>query len=57
MPAEDLYRDTDTLARVLGMIGATSDSVAAVDAVKKDALSNKISGRLSKSPTFLIYVV
>ena len=40
VPAEDLYRDTDTLARVLGLLGATPDSIAAVEAVKKDALSD-----------------
>ena len=40
MPAEDLYRDADTLARVLDMLGAAPASVAAVAAVKKDALSD-----------------
>ena len=40
VPAEDLYRDADTLGRVLDMLGATPDSVAAVEAVKKRALSD-----------------
>ncbi len=40
MPAEDLYRDADTLARVLDMLGAAPAFVAAVAAVKKDALSD-----------------
>ena len=40
VPAEDIYRDVDTLARVLDMLGAAPDSVAAVEAVKKDALAN-----------------
>ena len=38
--AEDLYRDADTLARVLDMLGAAAASVAAVAAVKRDALSD-----------------
>lgn len=40
VPAEDLYRDADTLGRVLGMLGATPVSVAAVEAVKKKAISD-----------------
>ncbi len=40
VPAEDLYRDADTLARVLGMLGAAPDSVAAVEAVRRDAFSD-----------------
>ncbi|MCY4138630.1 MAG: helicase-related protein [Rhodobacteraceae bacterium] len=39
VPAEDLYRDADTLARVLNMLGAAPDSVVAVEAVKKKAIS------------------
>ena len=39
VPAEDIYRDADTLARVLGMLDASPDSVAAVEAVKNDALT------------------
>ncbi len=38
--AEDLYRDVDTLARVLDMLGATPASVATVEAFKRDALSD-----------------
>ena len=38
--SDDLYRDADTLARVLDMLGAAPASVAAVAAVKKDALSD-----------------
>ena len=38
--AEDLYRYADTLARVLDMLGAAPASVAAVEAAKKDALSD-----------------
>ena len=38
--AEDVYRDADTLARVLDMLGAAPHSVAAVEAVKRDALSD-----------------
>ena len=38
--AEDLYRDADTLARVLDMLGAAPASVVAVAAVKNDALSD-----------------
>ena len=40
VPPQDLYRDADTLARVLGTIGATPPSVAAVEAAKRDALSD-----------------
>ena len=40
MPADDLYRDADTLARVLDMLDAAPDSIATVEAVKRDALSN-----------------
>ena len=40
VPAEDLYRDSDTLARVLDILGAAPASVAAVEAVKRDALSD-----------------
>ena len=39
VPAEDLYRDADTLARVLDTLGASPVPVAAVEAVKRDALS------------------
>lgn len=38
--AEDLYRDADALARVLDMLGAAPASVAAVESVKRDALSD-----------------
>ena len=40
VPPEDLYRDADTLARVLDMLGAAPASVAAVQAVKRSALSD-----------------
>ena len=39
IPAEDIYRDADTLARVLDMLDATPDSIAAVETTKRDALS------------------
>ena len=38
--AEDLYRDADTMARVLDFLGATPASLAAVEAAKKAALSD-----------------
>ena len=40
MQAEDLYRDADTLARVLDMLGAAPASVAVVEAAKSNALSD-----------------
>ena len=36
---EDLYRDADTLARVLDMLEATPDSISAVKMAKRDALA------------------
>ena len=39
VPAEDLYRDADTLSRVLVMLDAGSESTSAVEAAKTDALS------------------
>ena len=56
-PAEDLYRDCDTLARVFSALGAKPDSIAKVEAVRKDALSNmtditlqSVAARLSTTP-------
>ena len=43
VPADDLYRDADTLARVLELLGAAPDSIAAVEAVKKRAVSDMAS--------------
>ena len=43
MPPGDLYRDTDTLARVFQMLDAAPDSIAAVEAVKRNALSGMMS--------------
>ena len=40
VPAEDLYRDAHTLTRVLDTLGAAPASIAAVEAVKRDALSD-----------------
>ena len=37
---EDLYRDSDTLARVFHMLKASPDSITQVEALRKDALSN-----------------
>ena len=37
---EEIYRDADTLARVLDMLRATPDSVSAVEAVRRDALTD-----------------
>lgn len=42
VPSNDIYRDTDTLARALSMIDATPDSIKEVEIAKRDALS-KIS--------------
>ena len=39
VPPQDLYRDADTLARALDMLGATPASISAVEAAKRDALS------------------
>ena len=39
VPAEDLYRDADTLFRVLVMLDAGQESISAVEAAKTDALS------------------
>ena len=41
--AEDLYRDTATLARLLDMLEATAESIAAVEAARRDALSEMTS--------------
>ena len=50
--AEDLYRDADTLARVLDMLGAAPASVAAVAAAKKDALSDmKVPSDMPRTTT------
>jgi len=43
MRAEDSYRDADTLARFLAMIGASPDSAKAVEAVKANALAGMVS--------------
>ncbi|MDE0478108.1 MAG: helicase-related protein [Gammaproteobacteria bacterium] len=40
IPAEDVYRDADTLERVFDLIGAAPDSVAAAEAIKREALSD-----------------
>ncbi|MCE2524019.1 MAG: DEAD/DEAH box helicase family protein [Rhodobacteraceae bacterium] len=40
VPAEDLYRDADTLARVLDMLGAAPASVEAAESAKRHALSD-----------------
>ena len=40
IPAEDVYRDADTLERVFDLIGAAPDSVAAAEAIKSEALSD-----------------
>lgn len=39
MPASEVYRDADTLGRFLGMIGANSASLDAVESVKSSALA------------------
>ena len=39
VPAEDLYRDADTLARVLVMLEAAPDTISLVEAAKTNALS------------------
>ena len=39
VPAEDLYRDADTLARVLATLSSAATAIAAVEAIKRDALS------------------
>ena len=39
VPAEDLYRDADTLARVLGMLGAAPASVEAANTVSTTPLA------------------
>ena len=38
VPAEDLYRDADTLSRVLVMLDGGPESISAVEAAKADAL-------------------
>ena len=43
VPAQDIYRDADTLARVLDMLNATPASISAVEAAKRDALSELTS--------------
>ncbi len=40
VPAEDIYRDADTLARVLDMLGASPESVAVVETAKREALTD-----------------
>ncbi len=43
VPAEDQYRDADTLARVLGMLGAKPASVEAAESAKRRALSDLVA--------------
>ena len=38
MPASEIYRDADTLGRLLGMLGAEQDSIEVVESTKADAL-------------------
>ncbi len=45
MPASDVYRDADTLGRFLDMLGAKSESVAAVEAAKTAALDDMAVAR------------
>ena len=49
--AEDLYRDSDTLARVFHMLGVAPDSVTQVEALRKDALSNMTKMTSSSAET------
>ncbi len=43
MSPDDLYRDTDTLSRVMDMIDAAPDSIATFETAKRDALSDLMS--------------
>ena len=43
VPPQDVYRDADTLARVLDMLDATPASISAVEAAKREALSELTS--------------
>jgi SNF2 family DNA or RNA helicase len=44
MPASELYRDADTLGRLLGMIGADSSSLNVIESVKASALAAMAGG-------------
>ena len=39
LPPSEIYRDTDTLGRMLEMIGASQDSIAAVEEIKTHAVA------------------
>lgn len=43
VPANDLYRDVDTLTRVLHMLDAAPDSIAAVETFKRHVLSDLVN--------------
>ena len=45
IPADDIYRDADTLGRFLDMLGAAPESVAAVEALKTNALADMATAR------------
>lgn len=47
--AEDLYRDSDTLVRLFSMLEVTPESIAQVEALRKDALS-----KMTESTTPLV---
>ena len=45
MEASEVYRDADTLGRLLDMLGAAPESAAAVEAAKTDALASMATAR------------
>ena len=49
MAAGDVYRDADTLGRVLDMLGAAPASVAAFEAKKTDALADMATAHVPVS--------
>ncbi len=54
MSAEDLYRDADTLGRVLNMLGTATASVALTEAVKKQAISDIVTSSNAHSASMLV---
>jgi hypothetical protein len=46
MPASEIYRDADTLGRLLGMLGAGQASIEVVELAKADAVAANFGGNI-----------
>lgn len=51
MPASEIYRDADTVGRLLGMLGAEPTSIESVESAKADALTVMVESGKSLSET------